>query len=101
MNKKLAGFFGNVRSVADWMSGSRKRAARKLRRRIPDGKRWMSLPTGIWIRTRPEIFSETNSAAAIAVDTEATVFGEQTSRVMFQFINLDQTGVMENQYCAK
>ena len=39
-----------------------------------------------------EIFSETNSAAAIAVDTEATVFGEQTSRIMFQFINLDQTG---------
>ena len=43
-------------------------------------------------RDQVEIFSETNSAAAIAVDTEATVFGEQTSRVMFQFINLDQTG---------
>ncbi len=42
-----------------------------------------------------EIFSETNSAAAIAVDTEATVFGEQTSRIMFQFINLDQTGATE------
>ena len=43
-------------------------------------------------RDQVEIFSETESAAAIAVDTEATVFGEQTSRVMFQFINLDQTG---------
>ena len=39
-----------------------------------------------------EIFSETDSAAAIAVDTETTVFGEKASRVMFQFINFDQSG---------
>lgn len=80
-------------SVADWMSGSEREQQGNYAAGYRMGKT-VDEVLADWNldRDQVEIFSETNSAAAIAVDTEATVFGEQTSRVMFQFINLDQTG---------
>lgn len=80
-------------SVADWMSGSEREQQGNYAAGYRMGKT-VDEVLADWNldRDQVEIFSETESAAAIAVDTEATVFGEQTSRVMFQFINLDQTG---------
>lgn len=93
MNKKLAGIFAMCALLLTGCQGA-KESSKEI---TPPDTGWGKTVDEVladWNldRDQVEIFSETNSAAAIAVDTEATVFGEQTSRVMFQFINLDQTG---------
>ncbi len=92
MNKKLAGIFAMCALLLTGCQG-----AKESKQNYAAGYRMGKTVDEVladWNldRDQVEIFSETNSAAAIAVDTEATVFGEQTSRIMFQFINLDQTG---------
>ena len=93
MNKKLAGIFAMCALLLTGCQGA-KESSKEI---TPPDTGWGKTVDEVladWNldRAQVEIFSETESAAAIAVDTEATVFGEQTSRVMFQFINLDQTG---------
>ena len=93
MNKKLTGIFAMCALLLTGCQGA-KESSKEI---TPPDTGWGKTVDEVladWNldRDQVEIFSETNSAAAIAVDTEATVFGEQTSRVMFQFINLDQTG---------
>ena len=93
MNKKLAGIFAMCALLLTGCQGA-KESSKEI---TPPDTGWGKTVDEVladWNldRDQVEIFSETNSAAAIAVDTEATVFGEQTSRVMFQFINLDQIG---------
>ena len=93
MNKKLAGIFAMCALLLTGCQGA-KESSKEI---TPPDTGWGKTVDEVladWNldRDQVEIFSETESAAAIAVDTEATVFGEQTSRVMFQFINLDQTG---------
>ena len=93
MNKKLAGIFAICALLLTGCQGA-KESSKEI---TPPDTGWGKTVDEVladWNldRDQVEIFSETESAAAIAVDTEATVFGEQTSRVMFQFINLDQTG---------
>ena len=93
MNKKLTGIFAMCALLLTGCQGA-KESSKEI---TPPDTGWGKTVDEVladWNldRDQVEIFSETESAAAIAVDTEATVFGEQTSRVMFQFINLDQTG---------
>ena len=93
MNKKLAGIFAICALLLTGCQGA-KESSKEI---TPPDTGWGKTVDEVladWNldRDQVEIFSETESAAAIAVDTEATVFGEKTSRVMFQFINLDQTG---------
>ena len=93
MNKKLAGIFAMCALLLTGCQGA-KESSKEI---TPPDTGWGKTVDEVladWNldRDQVEIFSETESAAAIAVDTEATVFGEQTSRVLFQFINLDQTG---------
>ena len=93
MNKKLAGIFAMCALLLTGCQGA-KESSKEI---TPPDTGWGKTVDEVladWNldRDQVEIFSETDSAAAIAVDTEATVFGEKTSRVMFQFINLDQTG---------
>ena len=92
MNKKLTGIFAMCALLLTGCQGA-KESSKEI---TPPDTGWGKTVDEVladWNldRDQVEIFSETESAAAIAVDTEATVFGEQTSRVMFQFINLDQT----------
>ena len=93
MNKNLTGIFAMCALLLSGCQGA-KESSKEI---TPPDTGWGKTVDEVladWNldRDQVEIFSETESAAAIAVDTEATVFGEQTSRVMFQFINLDQTG---------
>lgn len=86
MNKKLTGIFAMCALLLTGCQGA-KESSKEI---TPPDTGWGKTVDEVladWNldRDQVEIFSETNSAAAIAVDTEATVFGEQTSRVMFQF----------------
>ena len=97
MNKKLTGIFAMCALLLTGCQGA-KESSKEI---TPPDTGWGKTVDEVladWNldRDQVEIFSETESAAAIAVDTEATVFGEQTSRVMFQFINLDQTFMPKN-----
>ena len=81
MNKKLAGIFAMCALLLTGCQGA-KESSKEI---TPPDTGWGKTVDEVladWNldRDQVEIFSETNSAAAIAVDTEATVFGEQTSR---------------------
>ena len=80
MNKKLAGIFAICALLLTGCQGA-KESSKEI---TPPDTGWGKTVDEVladWNldRDQVEIFSETNSAAAIAVDTEATVFGEKTS----------------------
>ena len=81
MNKKLTGIFAMCALLLTGCQGA-KESSKEI---TPPDTGWGKTVDEVladWNldRDQVEIFSETESAAAIAVDTEATVFGEQTGR---------------------
>ena len=102
MNKKLAGIFAMCALLLTGCQGA-KESSKEI---TPPDTGWGKTVDEVladWNldRDQVEIFSETNSAAAIAVDTEATVSASKLPESCFSLSTSIRSERRENQYCAK